>query len=255
MLFIEGEAYASASGPQRRQAAILINKLSLKGSELVLDVGCGPGRIAVAMLRKHPGLKIHGIDISPEMIKVANRLRHDLGAQRLSFETVDLFQYEPPHLYDVTFSSSAMHWALPPSVAYQKLFGFTAPGGLLAVHQGGEGTYRNFHKAAMEVAEYFEVTANFENWSYPAFYPTADQLRALLGEVGFNEIVVEDEQKMVDEDDFDVEAFAYSGLLPYLDQVSDSQRGLFRQQFMRHALDTVPTVYEHRLYAIARRPM
>ncbi len=254
MLFIEGEAYASASAPERRQATVLINMLELAGNETVLDVGCGPGRVALNLLRKFGGLQIHGIDISPEMIKVANRLRNDLAEERLTFEVIDLFDFQPQSGYDLTFSASAMHWVLPPEKAYRKLFDFTKPGGLLAVHQGGEGTYRNFHKAALEVADYFGVTQNFEGFAYPTYNPNDEELRKLLVDTGFVAVQVRGEEKVVDEDDFGVEAFAYSGLLPYLDRVSDSQRGIFRQEFMRHALETVPSVYHHHLYAIAKRP-
>ena len=252
MLFYEGEAYASASAPQRRQGSILINMLDLSGDELVLDVGCGPGLVALNLLRKYPRIRLHGIDISPEMIKVANRFKHDLAQDRLSFEVIDLFDYEPENPYDLTFSSSAMHWAIPADIAYEKLHRFTKPAGVLAVHQGGKGTYGGYHEAALEVAEYFDLSALFEGWSYPTYYPTDTELEALLSETGFTEIRITSQKQMLEEDDFSAEAFAYSGLLPYLDRVPDNQRGLFRQEFMRHAVRTVQSVFHHRLYVIAK---
>lgn len=37
----------------------------------VLDVGCGPGNISRYLLSKRPGLQVHGIDIAPNMVKLA----------------------------------------------------------------------------------------------------------------------------------------------------------------------------------------
>ena len=37
----------------------------------VLEIGCGPGNITRYILSKRPDLKIYGIDIAPNMIKLA----------------------------------------------------------------------------------------------------------------------------------------------------------------------------------------
>jgi predicted TPR repeat methyltransferase len=39
----------------------------------VLDVACGPGNFASFLLKKHPGLKLTGVDLSPAMIKLATQ--------------------------------------------------------------------------------------------------------------------------------------------------------------------------------------
>ena len=41
--------------------------------EKVLDVGCGTGELAFEAEATLPGLKVHAIDASPEMIEVARR--------------------------------------------------------------------------------------------------------------------------------------------------------------------------------------
>ncbi len=39
----------------------------------VLDVGAGPGRVAVALAARRPDLTVHAVDISPDMVSVARQ--------------------------------------------------------------------------------------------------------------------------------------------------------------------------------------
>lgn len=51
---------------------LICNSIS-KHNAKILDVGCGPGNITRYLLSKRPDLKIHGIDIAPNMIELAKR--------------------------------------------------------------------------------------------------------------------------------------------------------------------------------------
>ncbi|MEJ6007246.1 class I SAM-dependent methyltransferase [Paucibacter sp. AS339] len=37
----------------------------------VLDLACGPGNVSAYLLLQRPGLRIHGLDLAPEMIEIA----------------------------------------------------------------------------------------------------------------------------------------------------------------------------------------
>ncbi|MFT5103124.1 MAG: 2-polyprenyl-3-methyl-5-hydroxy-6-metoxy-1,4-benzoquinol methylase [Candidatus Latescibacterota bacterium] len=50
----------------------------------LLEIGCGPGNVTRYLLQKRPGLKIHGIDISPNMIALAKQ-----NNTEASFEVMD----------------------------------------------------------------------------------------------------------------------------------------------------------------------
>jgi ubiquinone/menaquinone biosynthesis C-methylase UbiE len=46
---------------------------ALQGDECLLDAGCGTGMMALRVAARYPGCTVHGIDISPKMVAVAQR--------------------------------------------------------------------------------------------------------------------------------------------------------------------------------------
>ena len=46
---------------------------ALEGNECVLDAGCGTGMMALRIAAQHPNCTVHGIDLSPKMIAVAQQ--------------------------------------------------------------------------------------------------------------------------------------------------------------------------------------
>lgn len=70
-----------------QEVAFLVDALGLKPGMNVLDVGCGPGRHALALARR--GIDVHGVDLSPDFITLA---REHAAAESLpaTFEVLDV---------------------------------------------------------------------------------------------------------------------------------------------------------------------
>jgi trans-aconitate methyltransferase len=66
------EDYARNSSAQLGWARELISRLALGGSEAVLDVGCGDGKITAAFAGALPSGYVLGVDSSPEFIAYAS---------------------------------------------------------------------------------------------------------------------------------------------------------------------------------------
>ncbi|TCO46393.1 methyltransferase family protein [Kribbella antiqua] len=108
----------------------------------VLDVGCGPGRLA-ALLHER-GLQVIGIDLSPSMIEIARRDHPGLDFRVGSMTDLELPDGE---LGGVISWWSIIH--LPRDVVPQAFAEFhrvLAPGGvlLLGFHVGEESTHKTF---------------------------------------------------------------------------------------------------------------
>ncbi|NTU79687.1 MAG: class I SAM-dependent methyltransferase [Chloroflexales bacterium] len=77
----------------------------------VLDVGCGPGTLALELGRRAPGLAVSGVDISEDMIALARRQAADAGlVERVRFETADGAALPfPDGSFDLIVSTLSMH--------------------------------------------------------------------------------------------------------------------------------------------------
>jgi len=133
-------AYADRvqDGPDFEPAALdLFAKLT---SGLVLDVGCGPGRV-VGLLHDR-GLPVIGIDLSPGMIEVARRDHPGLDYRVGSMTDLDLPDGE---LTGIISWWSIIH--LPRDVlphAFAEFHRVLAPGGILLMgfHVGTDTTHK-----------------------------------------------------------------------------------------------------------------
>jgi SAM-dependent methyltransferase len=101
----------------------------------ILEIGCGTGGLTRALgTRCGPGASVLGIDLSPEMIRVA-RARTTGGSIR--YECGDFFELELPRGenggFDVVVSVATMHH-LPLLPALRRMVDLLVPGGLLLVH-------------------------------------------------------------------------------------------------------------------------
>ena len=65
-----------------QQVASEITSLLSSGS--VLDVGTGPGHLLVEVARRHPNLKLVGLDLSRKMLRIAKELTEQDGKVRVS---------------------------------------------------------------------------------------------------------------------------------------------------------------------------
>ncbi len=78
-----------------QEVDFLVGALDLRPGMRVLDVGCGPGRHAIALAGR--GIEVHGVDLSPEFIAIARKAAGDLPA---TFEVLDVRDLAFQHEFD-----------------------------------------------------------------------------------------------------------------------------------------------------------
>lgn len=115
-----------------KACAIIIEATGNEG--LCLDVGCGFGTLVPNLSRKLRRSQIHGVDLSPEMIRNAVELYPDCH-----FEACDFLQYKGPTSgFDGILFCSALHDFPDPFAALRKASSLLRPGGtLVVVHAQG----------------------------------------------------------------------------------------------------------------------
>jgi SAM-dependent methyltransferase len=83
----------------------------------LLEVGSGPGRLAVRLAREAPGMTLTGVDISDAMVERAARRAAEAGlSERVRFEVGDVaaLPFSEQGFDGVVSTLSLHHWSDPP---------------------------------------------------------------------------------------------------------------------------------------------
>lgn len=114
----------------------------------VLDVGCGTGWAALAMIDRFPDVAhITGVDPAEGMLVVFRDKVADLGGIEVDLRAEDVMAMSvPTQSYDAVISSMAMHWFPDKPGAAVAMARTLKPGGVIAIlcsGAGGEQEYRD----------------------------------------------------------------------------------------------------------------
>lgn len=269
-----GEKYDKTSQTQHKQGIKLIDDtdFSWLSGRRVLDVGCGNGRTTIEMWDENRDMIVSAIDLSDGQIKKAfeNYDKHltaldaARGTQgqgapayhgRINFRVEDAEQLSKRERYDMIFSNSALHWSRRPKRTYTKLFRALRPGGELAVHQGGADTYRGLHANARQAIANLSFEDKYpDDWAFPAFYPSKDEMANMLDSIGFERIDIEEVESEDPNPVVLTNAFAVASLIFYrTEAMSAAEYDALEREFKRLCAEHLDT-YTNRLYIHAHKP-
>ena len=113
----------------------LVARLAPHTGERILDMGTGPGEPAITIAR-HVGASGHvtGIDLSENMVAIAQRVAGARGASNVEFRTMDCGDLKfPDQSYDAVVSSFGFQIFTDPDAAAREAHRVLRPGGRIAV--------------------------------------------------------------------------------------------------------------------------
>ncbi len=260
----DGSMYDNSSQTQMKQGGHLLDTLECSGFVHVLDVGCGSGKTTLQLWQKNLDMHITAFDISESQIRTAcdhyEQFCHDgLPADctgSIRFLVKDVMELAEKNHYDLVFSNAVMHWVADPRQAYRLLYEALAPGGELAVHQGGFGTYSGLHKTVQKAIRNVGFTERYRTWIFPVFYPAREEMEELLEQTGFEDIEVESIYKDESDNVNLVDNFANASLIYYQRAgLTDEEYALLKEEFFRICETESVELSSHRLYIHAFRPI
>jgi SAM-dependent methyltransferase len=111
-------------------AARLVKFAGIRSGDHVLDVGCGTGVVAITAARS--GAKVHGADLTPELLE---RARENARIARVDVEWTEADVEQLPFReaeFDVVVSQFAHIFAPRPEVAVSEMLRVLRPGGTVA---------------------------------------------------------------------------------------------------------------------------
>jgi 2-polyprenyl-3-methyl-5-hydroxy-6-metoxy-1,4-benzoquinol methylase len=113
--------------------ARLVREARLPSGAKVLDAGCGPGLVSMALLSA--GFRVVGVDLSQEMVERA-RIRCAPHAESAEFHQASVYDplLESLGPFEAALSRYVLHHVLDPAAFLARQFALLRPGGILIVN-------------------------------------------------------------------------------------------------------------------------
>ena len=186
----DGRSYDRISTTMEALGREVLSRLELAGDEVVLDAGCGSGRITEALLDRVPRGRVIAVDASESMIEAARRRLNDVpssGEGSVHLQLADLLELELPERVDAVLSTATFHWIADHERLFTRLRALLRDGGRLAAQCGGRGNIDVLRGQAREVQRREPYAAHFDGWQPPWNYAAPEQTRERLLRAGFSE--------------------------------------------------------------------
>lgn len=82
--------------------AVSLSKLGLRTSDMVLEIGCGTGKVSVAMAKQ--AKKVYAVDRRPEAMQVAAETARQAGVSTIEFSCMDAVDFlKKDQVFDCAF--------------------------------------------------------------------------------------------------------------------------------------------------------
>jgi trans-aconitate methyltransferase len=184
----DATTYHKVSGPQTTWGRKVLDRLTLRGDERVVDAGCGSGRLTGELIERLPRGRLVAIDRSWNMLMTARaNLRPVFGA-RVSFVQVDLPAMPMVAWADLVFSTATFHWVLDHLALFANIFVALRSGGRLVAQCGGGPNLARAHALAHQVMTRGRFEPHFRDWASVWEFASAGVTAARLRAAGFDHV-------------------------------------------------------------------
>jgi trans-aconitate 2-methyltransferase len=183
------ERYHQISSPQQAWGRKVLERLPLDGSERVLDIGCGTGRVTAEIAQRIVSGRVVGVDRSASMIQTAREWLRE-HASRAYVVLADGAALPFRRSFDAVFSGATFHWIHDHAALFRSIVQALRPGGRLAAQCGGSGNLAVLKGRADRLMCEPRFAPFFEDWKEPTYYADVETTCRRLEVAGFVDIDV-----------------------------------------------------------------
>jgi trans-aconitate methyltransferase len=180
-------AYHRLSQPQVSWGKKVLARLRLRGDEVLLDAGCGTGRLTADLLEVLPRGRVVGIDLSQNMLNSARDHLQKHGT-RVRLVACDLLHLPFEHAFDGIVSTAAFHWVLDHDLLFQNLRRALVRGGWLEAQCGGGPNLVALRRHVDALAATPKFARFFAGFHEPWLYQNAEEAAETLRRAGFVDV-------------------------------------------------------------------
>lgn len=178
-------AYDRIAGLQQAMAGEVLGLLTVSGSERVLDVGCGNGKITGEVASRVPSGSVVGVDPSHAMVEFASQHFSTPGHRNLSFRVGDARTLPFQEEFDLVISFNALHWVQEQDAALAGIRSALKPGGRAHLRLVPAGPRRSLEDVIQDTARRPRWAAAFQRVPPPYLHLEPEDYAARSERAGF----------------------------------------------------------------------
>ncbi|AGY60031.1 class I SAM-dependent methyltransferase [Gloeobacter kilaueensis] len=170
--------YTQISALQRAMADEVLALLKLDGTEQVLDIGCGNGKITAQIAERVPAGAVLGIDSSEQMISFASSHFAPADWPRLRFEVADARHLPFKSEFDLIVSFNALHWIPEQDAALHSIHTALRPHGRAQLRLVPKGERPSLEDVLEQTRQSPRWSTSFQDFRDPYLHLTPEQYAA-----------------------------------------------------------------------------
>ena len=205
----------------------LIELLSPKQGERILDLGCGTGDLTYQI--KQRGARVMGVDHSEAMLAAARKKYPDIP-----FLLADARKLNLQVQFDAVFSNAVLHWIKQPQAVLHSIWNVLLPQGRFVAEFGGKGNVQLIQQQIEQVLKRAGVQVES-----PWYFPSIGEYATLMEQVGFRVVYATHFDRLTKLED------GFNGLQhwlkmlagPYFESIPSSEADQFIKQIENNLRD------------------
>jgi len=248
--------YRRFEDERTRPAQALLSRVALAGAKCVVDLGCGPGNSTELLAERFAGATVTGTDTSEAMLESARK-----RLPQCRFVQSDVSSWQPEGAPDLIFANAVLQWVEAHDQLFPRLFSALASRGELAV-QMPDNLSEPTHRLMREVASSGPWAGTLAHAAKvrPLIPPADTYYDLLAAEARAIDIWrTTYHHPMASAADI-VDWVRATGLRPFIDPLSETQRAAFLVEYERRIAEAYPERADGkrllafpRLFIVARR--
>lgn len=187
--------YARQSSLQQAMASEVLARLDLQGTERVLDIGCGNGKITAEIAARVPRGSVLGVDPSRDMIAFASSHFGSASRPNLRFAEADVRRLSFHDEFDLVVSFNALHWVPEQDAALRSIRSALKSEGRAVLRLVPAGQRKSLEDVIEDVRQLPKWSDYFQGFHKPYVHLTPEQYAALAERNGFRVLDLHTEEK------------------------------------------------------------
>ena len=232
------EDYARNSSAQESWAIELISKLSLKGHESLIDIGCGNGRITNEIASRLPAGYVVGIDLSESMIELSSK---SYAGSNLSFYVMNAEDIHLDRRFDLAFSNATLHWVKDHQAVLASLKKHLYPNAKILFQMGGKGNAQDIVNTLDKLISSRRWSEYFKGFEFPYHFYAVEDYERWLPAAGYSATRIELIPKdMVHKTTEELKGWLRTTWFPYTNRLPINQREFFLDELVGMYIEEKP---------------